>query len=121
MAEAPAHSPTPHDPRVAELIARGEAAEREGRRVRARARYEAALHRLRTPADAPLAATLMRWCARTLVNDGNLEAAEDAAGAAAEVSRLAGDRTGMAHVTNLLGNIQRERGDLAAAEANFRA
>ncbi|HEX8904099.1 MAG TPA: tetratricopeptide repeat protein, partial [Longimicrobiaceae bacterium] len=103
-----------------QLIAQGQAAEREGRRAHARARYEAALYRLRDPADAPQAATLMRWVARTHVDDGAWDAAEDAALGALEVSRGVGDAAGVAHATNLLGNVCRERGDLAAAEAHYR-
>jgi putative nucleotidyltransferase with HDIG domain len=100
-----------------QLIKAGQAAERDGDRPVARARYEAALFSLCEPGERPLAASLLRWIARTHLDDGNSEVAEEIAEAALLVSRLAGDSDGEAHGSNLLGLIAREIGDLERAEA----
>ena len=110
-------NPNPADPATVDaLIEAGQAAERDGDRRSARERYEAALFRLRAPGDAPLAASLLRWIARTHLDDASFEAAEEIVEAALLVSRLADDRGGEAHANNLLGLIERERGDLGLAE-----
>ncbi|MFL5538408.1 MAG: hypothetical protein ACJ8J0_05420, partial [Longimicrobiaceae bacterium] len=75
----------------------GRAAERDGNRPGARESYEAALFRLRAPADAPLAASLLRWIARTHMDEGNLEAAGELAETALLVAEYAGDAAGVAH------------------------
>src|SRR5690348_14980909 len=46
---------------TAELIDRAQLAERQGRTQEARQLYEQALSQLRTPAEAPIAASLLRW------------------------------------------------------------
>ena len=62
-----------------ELVAAGQAAEREGRHPAARAIYESALYALRDPSQAPLAGSLLRWIARTHLQQGSLEAAGEIA------------------------------------------
>lgn len=104
------------DPHVDALIESARAAERDGHRHRAREAYEAALFQLRAPAQAPLAAALLRWIARTHFDEGGLEVADEIAGAALYVADMAGDASGVAHANNLLGLVQRELGDLEAAE-----
>jgi putative nucleotidyltransferase with HDIG domain len=98
------------------LVEAGRAAERDGDRPRARALYEDALFRLRARDEAPLAASLLRWIARTHLDEGGLEAAEEIAGAALLVSEGALDLAGVSHANNLIGALKREQGDLADAE-----
>jgi len=105
---------TPSD--VDALIEAARTAEREGHRQHARITYESALFRLRTPAQAPLAASLLRWIARTHFDEGALETAGEIADAALLVSETCGDAAGVAHANNLLALVQRELGDLEAAE-----
>jgi putative nucleotidyltransferase with HDIG domain len=105
-----------HDAPPERLVVAAQAAEREGHRQRARELYEAALFALRERNQAPLAASLFRWIARTHQDDGNLELAAEIAATALEVSERAGDAGGIAHANNLLGNIEQERGELDLAE-----
>lgn len=99
------------------LIEAGRTAERDGHRQAARDAYERALFGLRDAEQAPLAASLLRWIARTHLDDGNVEAAEEIAAAALLISTLNGDVGGEANANNLLGLVLRERGDLERAEA----
>ncbi|MFL5382990.1 MAG: HD domain-containing phosphohydrolase [Longimicrobiaceae bacterium] len=99
------------------LIEAGHAAERDGSRQAAREAYERALFGVREPGQAPLAASLLRWIARTHLDDGNVEVAEEVGAVALLVSTQAGDVGGEANANNLLGLVERERGDLERAEA----
>jgi HD-GYP domain-containing protein (c-di-GMP phosphodiesterase class II) len=110
---------SPGNPTSEELIAEAQAAEREGRWQRARELYDAALYSLRGPDLAPLAASLLRWIARTWLEDGSLEVAEELADTSLEVAELSGDDGGAAHATNLLGIIAQAAGDLDRAEARY--
>ena len=98
------------------LVEAGQVAERDGDRQSARQQYETALFRLRGAGDRPLAASLLRWIARTHLDDASLEEAVELAEAALLVSQLADDSGGEAHANNLLGLIERERGELGEAE-----
>lgn len=102
-----------------ELVAAGQTAEREGRRPEARALYEAALHALRGAEQAPVAASLLRWIARTYQHEGALELAAEIAEAARVVAECAGDEAGVAHASNLLGNIAQVGGDLEGADEYY--
>jgi putative nucleotidyltransferase with HDIG domain len=106
-------------PEIAELIAAGQAAEREGRRERACALYEEALHGLPGPAHAPMACSLLRWVARCLLDSGDLEAAGDAATAALGVAEAAGHGPSLAHSLNVMANVLRTRGELDEAHALY--
>ncbi|HEU0052079.1 MAG TPA: hypothetical protein VFQ39_02835, partial [Longimicrobium sp.] len=105
---------------VETLIAAAEEAEREGRRQAARELYEKALYSLREPGEAALAGNLLRWIARTHFVEGALEVATEIATAALLVGEHANDAGGVAHANNLLGGIERERGELHGAEVLFR-
>ncbi|HKP76518.1 MAG TPA: HD domain-containing phosphohydrolase [Longimicrobiaceae bacterium] len=98
------------------LVDAARALEREGQRQRARETYEEVLFGLEDPGQAPLAASLLRWIARTHFDDGDLEVAGEIADAALAVSEAAGDAGGVAHANNLLGLVRREEGELEAAE-----
>lgn len=113
MIPSTSHAP----PHVHALIEAGGTAERDGHRQAAREAYEQALFRLRDPADAALAATLLRWIARTHLDDGNGEVADEVGSTALQISTLAGDVAGEANANNLLGLVERQRGDLERAEA----
>lgn len=111
-------SPNPQAPLdIDALVEAGRAAERDGHRQAAREMYERVLYGLRDPADAPRAASLLRWIARTYLDDGEVEAADDVAASALLISTLAGDVAGEANANNLLGLVERQCGDLERAEA----
>ena len=98
-------------------IARGQEAERTGRRVEARAHYESALSLLRGDAgDTITAAMLMRRIAFTHQVDLDLDAAEDCATAALAVSEASADDAGVGHATNILAIVQWRRGNIEEAE-----
>ncbi len=99
------------------LIEDARTAERDGHRHDAREMYERALYSLRVPGQAPLAASLMRWIARTHIDEGNAEVAGEVAATALLISTQADDVVGEANANNLLGLVERERGELEAAEA----
>jgi putative nucleotidyltransferase with HDIG domain len=114
-------SPSSHaSPHADALIEAGRAAERDGHRHAARDAYERALFELRDPADAPLAASLLRWIARTHLEDGDVDAADDVGGTALLISTLAGDVAGEANANNLLGLVEARRGNVERAEALHR-
>ena len=106
-------------PEIAAIIARAQAAEREGRRDRAAALYEQALYGLRGAGHAPLACSLVRWAARCLLDSGDLDAASDAAAAALAIAEAAGHGPSLAHSLNVLGNVLRTRGELDEAHALY--
>lgn len=106
-------------PEIAEVIVRGQAAEREGRRDRACTLYEEALHGLRGPEHAPLACSLLRWVARCRLEAGDLDAAQDAAAAALAVAEQAEHGPSLAHSLNVLANVLRTRGELDEAHALY--
>jgi putative nucleotidyltransferase with HDIG domain len=106
-------------PEIAETIAHGQAAEREGRRDRACELYEQALHELRGAQHSTTACALLRWVARCRLEGGDLDAAHDAASAALAVGEACGDRGALAHSLNVLANVLRTRGDLDDAHALY--
>ncbi|MEW5929989.1 MAG: HD domain-containing phosphohydrolase [Gemmatimonadota bacterium] len=107
-------------PEVMGAIEAGRAAEMGGRREEARTHYEAALHALRSPVQARLAATIIRWIGRTHRADGSFDAVEDCAEAALAISTAADDPAGTAHALNLLGGASQQRGELEEAAELFR-
>lgn len=112
--------PVPDAPQeVADVIARAQAAEREGRRDRAAALYEEALYGLRGAGHAPLACALLRWVARCRLEAGDLDAAQDSATAALQVAEGTGHGPSLAHALNVLGNVLRTRGELDEAQALY--
>ena len=78
------------------MIEAGLAAQRAGQRTEARECFEAALHRLGGPDAAKTAASLLRWIARTYMDDADADAAIDCATAALAISRACGDTAGEA-------------------------
>ncbi|HEV2736220.1 MAG TPA: HD domain-containing phosphohydrolase [Longimicrobiaceae bacterium] len=108
-------------PEVLARIEAGRAAEMEGRREESRGHYEAALHALRSPVQARLAATIIRWIGRTHRADGNFDAVVDCAEAALAISTLGDDAAGTAHALNLLGGASQQRGELEEAADLFRS
>jgi putative nucleotidyltransferase with HDIG domain len=106
-------------PEIADIIARAQAAEREGHRDDAAVLYEEALHTLRGVENAPLACSLLRWVARCRHESIDLEAAYDTAIAAVAVAEAVGHGPSLAHAMNVLGNVLRSRGELDEAEALY--
>ena len=106
-------------PEIAEVIARAQAAEREGHRDDAATLYEQALYGLRGPGHALLACSLLRWVARCRHESIDLDAAYDTAIAAVAVAEAAGHGPSLAHAMNVLGNVLRSRGELDEAEALY--
>ncbi|HEX2081583.1 MAG TPA: HD domain-containing phosphohydrolase [Longimicrobium sp.] len=106
-------------PEAAEIIARAQAAEREGHRDQAAALYEEALYRLRGTGHAILACSLLRWVARCRHESIDLDAAYDSAIAAVAVAEATRHGPSLAHAMNVLGNVQRSRGELDEAEALY--
>ena len=112
-------SPPDAPPEIAEVIARGQTAEREGRRDDAAALYEQALYGLRGAELAPLACSLLRWVARCRLESMDLDAAYDTALAAMAVARAAEHGPSRAHAMNVLANVLRALGDLDEARALY--
>jgi putative nucleotidyltransferase with HDIG domain len=104
---------------IADVIARAQAAEREGRRDDAAVLYEEALHRLHGAENAPLACSLLRWVARCRLDAGDLDAAYDAALAALAVGEAAEHGPSLAHSLNVLGNVLRTRGEVDEAHGLY--
>ncbi|HEU4880632.1 MAG TPA: HD domain-containing phosphohydrolase [Longimicrobium sp.] len=104
---------------IAEIIARAQAAEREGNRDHAAALYEQALHGLRGSEHALLACSLLRWIARCRLESMDLEAAHDTALAAVAVAEAARHGPSLAHSMNVMGNVLRSQGMLDEAHALY--
>jgi putative nucleotidyltransferase with HDIG domain len=115
----PVTPPPAAPPRIAEIITRGQAAEREGHRDAAAALYEEALYGLSGGEQAPLACSLLRWVARCRLDSGDLDAAGDAARAALGVAEAVGHGPSLAHSLNVMGNVLRTRGELDEAHALY--
>ncbi|HVE80330.1 MAG TPA: tetratricopeptide repeat protein, partial [Gemmatimonadaceae bacterium] len=98
-------------------IARARDADRSARRVEARDAYERIIHRLPPwPLYGAAATGLMRWIARTYVDDANLEAAADCLEAALASARAQEDEAGVAHAINMLAAVAHTAGELDEAE-----
>jgi len=106
---------------AAALIEAAQAAERSGHRTEARGLFEAALYRLERGAGDQLAASVLRWIARTYMTDGDPEAAMDCAAAALAVAQAFDDKAAEGHAVNLQAAIRWAQGDLDAAEPLFLA
>ena len=102
-----------------ELIAEARAAERQARRSRARACYEAALRSLDGPEHGELASAIFRWIARTHYESGHLGAAMDCFEAALAVADAHGDESGHAHALNGKGIVEWLRGNLRTAATHY--
>ncbi|HEY4305366.1 MAG TPA: HD domain-containing phosphohydrolase [Gemmatimonadaceae bacterium] len=119
-------NPSPHpdsnavaaSPTADELIESGLSSERAGNRCAARELYERAIRSLDVT-DSARAAMLLRWIARTYVQDSDLDAALDYALGAITVSEICHDEAGQGHATNLQGSIQWKLGKLDDAERLF--
>ncbi len=105
---------------VEALIEEAQIAERQGRRAEARARYEQALFRLRDPAEASLAASLLRWIGMTWQMDADAEAAFDCFEAALAVASACGDVAGIGHAQNARAVAHFRLGQLEEAEELYR-
>jgi len=102
-------------PAVAALVDQAQRSERAGQREIARRRYEAALYMLQ-PAEGIAAATLIRRVARTYLDEGQIDAADDCLMAALAISESLKDFGGVAHAMNHMAACHGQRGDLDNAE-----
>ena len=102
-----------------DIQAHGQALEREGRQHEARALYERALHdgSFTSPPDV---AQLMRWVARTHIQESHFDAARDCATAALAVSEQALDEAGRGHAENILAIVEWKVSNLDEAERLYR-
>ena len=105
-------------PAVEALVALAREDEREARLERARARYEEALRAL-PPGFAGHASAILRWIARTHVDERSLDAAEDCLEVALAVADLCDDLAARAHALNLLGIVAQFRGALDDAQFQY--
>ena len=101
---------------TAALIDRAQLAERQGRTQEARALYEQALAQLRSPEEAPIAASLLRWIGITHGVELNLDAAFDCLEAALAVAEALGDEAAVGHAVNVQGLLNYKMGRLDEAE-----
>ena len=106
-------------PALQALVDEAHVAEREARRPLARDRYELALHQLKDPSQAPIAAALMRWIGRTHIEDADLDAALDCFEAALAVAEASANLSGIAHAINLIAIVSQQRGELDEAEQHY--
>jgi diguanylate cyclase (GGDEF)-like protein/putative nucleotidyltransferase with HDIG domain len=104
------------DRSTAGLIDRAQLCERQGRTQEARALYEQALSQLRTPEDASIAASLLRWIGITYSVELNLDAAFDCLEAALAVAEAHGDEAAVGHAVNVQGLLNYKLGRLDEAE-----
>jgi len=101
---------------TAALIDRAQLAERQGRTPEARTLYEQALSQLRSPEEAPIAASLLRWIGITYGVELNLDAAFDCLEAALAVAEALGDEAAVGHAVNVQGLLNYKMGRLDEAE-----
>ena len=101
------------------VAAIGQALEREGRQQDARTLYESALHDRRAVCAAE-AAQLVRWVARTYIQESALDAARDCAVAALAISEAAADEAGLGHAENILAIVEWKLSNLDEADRLFR-
>jgi putative nucleotidyltransferase with HDIG domain len=103
---------------VAELVGvmeLGQALEREGRHQDARVVYERALDEQTASGPAGVA-QLMRWIARTHIQESRFESAREHARAALVVSERARDEAGRGHAENILAIVEWKLSNLDEAE-----
>jgi len=101
------------------LIQQAQLADREGRRDDARALYERALFSLKRRADAPLAASLLRWLGRLRQQAGDVDAAFDAFDAALTIAQLAADDAETGKALHEQASLHRKLGNLDRAETLY--
>jgi len=100
---------------LADVLQRGQALERQGRQAEARAVYERALDD--GTASGPVGvAQLMRWIARTHIQESRFSSARDHARAALVVSERAHDEAGRGHAENILAIVEWKLSNLDEAE-----
>jgi putative nucleotidyltransferase with HDIG domain len=104
---------------VAGIGAVGQSLEREGNQLEARTLYEGALHdgRATNPAEA---AQLIRWIARTYINESSLDAAHDCGLAALAIAEASGDEGARGHAENILAIVEWKQSNLDEAERLYR-
>ncbi len=103
--------------RVAELVARGQEAERQGHRAAARASFEQALHALDDAATArEHASAIVRMIARTCQMDSEPDAALDCLELALAIAEAWADGTGIGHAINGQAIVNWQTGRLDEAE-----
>lgn len=122
----PATSPAAYEPPAVKrpmgldgVAAIGQALEREGRQQDARTLYESTLHD-RQAVSATEAAQLVRWVARTYIQESALDAARDCAVAALAISEAAADEAGLGHAENILAIVEWKLSNLDEADRLFR-
>jgi tetratricopeptide (TPR) repeat protein len=98
------------------LIDRAQLAEGQGRTQEARELYERALSQLRSPEQAPIAASLLRWIGLTYSAEVDLEAAFDCFEAALAVAECLGDEAAVGHTINAQAFAYYRQGRLEEAE-----
>ncbi|HEV7992679.1 MAG TPA: HD domain-containing phosphohydrolase [Gemmatimonadaceae bacterium] len=100
--------------RLDEVVAHGQALERQGHHDEARECYERALHdgTATRPSDA---AQLIRLVARTYLHDLDYDAVADCIDAALAIAEQAGDEAGRGHATNFLAIIAWKQGSIDEA------
>ena len=101
------------------VAALGQALEREGQQADARELYEAAL-RGGARVSPIEEAQLVRWIARTYIQQSELDAARDSAVAALAISEAAGDEAGRGHAENILAIVEWKQSNLDEADRLFR-
>ena len=101
------------------VAARGQALEREGRPQEARDLYESTLHGRRAMSTAE-AAQLVRWVARTYIQESALDEARDCAVAALAISEASADEAGLGHAENILAIVEWKLSNLDEADRLFR-
>ncbi len=102
-------------PEVRALIEEARRHEADGHRQPARDAYQRALEALTAEDGADMASALMRWIGRTLLDDGDLDAAEDCYDAARASAECALSLVGIAHAVNAQAMVHHLRGDLDRA------
>ncbi|MEO8563510.1 MAG: HD domain-containing phosphohydrolase [bacterium] len=102
-------------PELVDVMQRGQTLEREGRHAEARAIYARALDD-GIPSGPTGVAQLMRWIARTHIQESRFESARDHARAALVVSERARDEAGRGHAENVLAIVEWRLGNLDEAE-----
>jgi len=101
------------------VASRGQALEREGRPQDARELYESALHGRQAMSSAE-AAQLVRWVARTYIQESALDAARDCAIAALAISEASADEAGLGHAENILAIVEWKLSNLDEADRLYR-
>ncbi len=102
---------------VAELIARAQDEERNGRRDVARTMYEHALRLLRDPADVRQhASAVARWIARCYLTDGDADAAVDCMELALAIAEAHDDASSVGYAINVQAVAHWQTGRLDEAE-----